>query len=128
MHFLLRRMFENYLLDLDRVFGYFTDIFTEFGQALKREDFDRMVAEKSKEKRYFAGKNVPGPESVDWLRDIDGANFLKDLLEGLSEPTIVYSKTEHSVGLSERILKENPEFMRELAEQIDAVLSGSDPA
>lgn len=54
--------------------------------------------------------------------DIDGAKMLKDLFEELSDHTVSFSKSAHSIQLTDWIIENAPDELSEIADLLKDVL------
>lgn len=122
--FLPLRLYENYLLHMDSVFGYFSDRLASATDIKMsgRGLFDEWVNENALLQKYFDGEPPGSMTDQSWRKRIDGGQFLSDLLSALSKGTMEYRKVEHSVGLTEWILSNAREHLSELNRFLENVL------
>jgi energy-coupling factor transporter ATP-binding protein EcfA2 len=85
------------------------------------EEIETQLETKRADIRYYCRgtRAVPG----DWLRFIDGGSVLADIFRELSEARVEYVKTEHSVAITEWLVANNPEQLRELADLLAGLLA-----
>jgi hypothetical protein len=120
MHFLPRRMYENFLLNAPAIAAVVNRIEGFRRQRLGEDEVTRLVDAKRGERRYYcpAVQQIP----VDWISHIDGARILSEVFAELSENRVSYEKMKHSVAITDWILENNPEHFRDLATWIVGVL------
>ncbi|MGC1248442.1 MAG: hypothetical protein WA865_19700 [Spirulinaceae cyanobacterium] len=63
-----------------------------------------------------------------WLEKVDGAKLLSSLFAELSNSRVTYSKTKHSVELTEWLVKHQPDQLLTLAELLKRILAVNDSA
>ncbi len=74
-------------------------------------------------KQYFPdSQNTVNIQDSIWLQTIYDTNLLSDLFDELSLHTEFYLKTEHSIIISERLITNNPQSVKDLLELLYAVL------
>jgi energy-coupling factor transporter ATP-binding protein EcfA2 len=120
--FLPRRMFENYLLNVDAIVSVINNI-EGFSTAkpITSQDLTDFIERVQKDNQFWKPKSVPENPSIE-DRDINGAQFLKLLFESLSESRVTYDKTEHSVLLFRWIIEHDYDSLKELVAFFDQVL------
>jgi hypothetical protein len=84
------------------------------------EEVDRSLAAKREDLGYFCRGTRQVP--ADWAIVIDGAKILGDIFREISENRVVYEKTTHSVALTDWLIQNNPEALREVAEMLAGLL------
>jgi hypothetical protein len=112
MHFLNRRMYENYLIHPEAIATVLSSI---DGTPRVTSDAVSYWLDKHNQDTKYRGMEVPG---ADWRITVHGGKLLKDLFWQLSEQTLAYRKPEHSVALTEWLLDNDPHLLREVAELI----------
>jgi predicted ATPase len=136
VHFLPRRMYENYLLDPEGIAAVVNEIPgfrmqpvlpEELRQWLdqkrnEREKLNGTKGEMSKQLRYFCKGTTQVP--ADWERQIDAAGILKDLFNEFSETRVPFEKTTHSVVLTEWLAEHKPAVLKEVADLLVSVIKG----
>jgi hypothetical protein len=117
VRFLPCRMYENYLLHPDAIVGVLNDYDPE-----ARVDEARIagwIEQHRLDKE--ANRGVPADHSGD-VQWIDAAWLLKKLFAELSGARLNYEKTIHSIAMTDWLLANQPERLRELADFIWASL------
>ena len=100
IHFLSRKMFENYLLDAEAIAAVLSDL-----------DGRDVSVESVQE---FLHLNRGNKDEVEWLRNTHAANLLIQLFRELTEARCEFQKTTHSVALTNHLLATNPHHFDEL--------------
>lgn len=126
VHFLPRRMYENYLLDPDAVAATVNAIEGFSHNPIQAAEVTALFAKKRPETksavqlRYFCDRTTAVP--TDWELAIDAAKLLSDAFNELSETRVSYEKTKHSVAITKWLLENKPEALKELADFVDKLL------
>jgi predicted ATPase len=119
VHFLPRRMYENYLLHPAAVASVMNGI-DGFRQTPVTEDEVRQFFNTKRDERdqgaqqlcYFCRGAVHVP--ADWECRIDAAGLLTDAFQQLSETRVSYEKTTHSVAITEWLIENQPAELQEI--------------
>ncbi|MHB1245092.1 MAG: AAA family ATPase [Sulfuriferula sp.] len=115
LHFLPRRMYENYLLDTDAIFSVMSDLPTFQQEGITEEQVRAWLMANGGKKEYLADPIVQANlADTNWLQQVDGARLLKRLFEGISGNREEYRKTIHSVQLTDWLITNKPEQLAEL--------------
>lgn len=116
LHFIPRRMFENYLLNNDAIAAVYNETAIEDAPKITIEQVDRWIENNRKNLKYASKAIKHKQESLsdDWTADIDGAKLLNDLFTQLSDSKNLFYKTTHSVLLTEWLLEHKTEHLSEL--------------
>jgi hypothetical protein len=119
--FLPRRMYENYLLDPRSIAETMNQIPNFREKPISEQEVRDLIDAKRANLRYFcpSTKTVP----ADWRKEIDGAVILKEIFSELSNTKESFVKAKHSVAITETLLKEKPEELREIADFLAKLLS-----
>lgn len=115
--FIPRRMFENYLLDSEAIVAvYNNEHELADDKKISVEDLEDWITTKRENKEYLPEKvkSQKTLEDKKWLENVDGAGLLEDLYKHFSGKTVEYRKTTHSIKLTEWLLENNPEQLKEL--------------
>jgi predicted CopG family antitoxin len=127
VHFLPRRMYENYLLHAKAI-AFLINTYDKELQAEPISDIivQKWIDKKKNEISYFSEKSKQVPES-DWLYKIDGSTFLHDLLSDLSEKRINFKehKPQYSREITEWLIDNEPQYLSELNEFLVTSLSNT---
>jgi hypothetical protein len=135
VHFLLRRMYENYLLDPEAIAEVVNKIphfreqpvsADEVRQWLDKKSDERVKGDKNgsvsgQQLRYFCKGTTQVP--ANWEQKIDAGSLLQDLFEELSETRVAFEKTTHSVALTECLIEHRPASLREIADFLVVILN-----
>lgn len=131
VHFLPRRMYENYLLDPEAIAAIVNAIPGFRDHQVSPEEIwnwlDGKLEERkgkdaaSKQLRYFCGGIDKVPN--EWEREVDGTGLLEDLFRDLSETRVPFEKTTHSLELTEWLAAHNPNALKEVAEFVASLLA-----
>lgn len=126
--FLPRRMYENYLLDPAAVAAVMNGIAGFRDQPVLEDEVRRFFEgrrddrkEGGQQLRYFCARTIDVP--ADWESRIDGARLLEDAFRELSEARVSYEKTTHSVAITERLIADRPDALREVADFLVRLLA-----
>lgn len=126
IHFLPRRLYENYLLD-GRAIAHLVNSIEGFrGVPLTEEEVNTWIESKRDELKYYRplGRREVEAEG-DWLNSVNGALLLADLFADLSETTVRYDKVVHSVALTRWLIENDSKALLEIVELLGQVLSNS---
>lgn len=120
VHFLPRRMYENYLLNSAAIAAVANSIGGFRETPVSEEEVGRSLEAKRQDVRYFCRGTRQVP--AEWAISIDGAKALGDIFQEMSENRVVYEKTTHSVALTDWLIQNDPEVLREIADLLAALL------
>ncbi|MBD2386841.1 hypothetical protein [Cylindrospermum sp. FACHB-282] len=75
---------------------------------------------------------LPGVKKEDvsddnWLSKIHGASILEKVFQELCENLLEFRKTKHSYKITKWLIKNQPEFLSKLAEELKICLSKDKP-
>jgi energy-coupling factor transporter ATP-binding protein EcfA2 len=129
VRFLPRRMYENYLL-VPTALTTLMNSLHDFSQTpITVEQVNAWLTSKGGSGKYLSAPQqkiaLTDPE---WLRTVDGAKLLLDLFQEFSGTRHTYNKTDHSVQLTEWLLKNDPGALQELKRFLVEILSKEDVA
>ena len=112
--------YENYLLDPAAIAAVANSIEGFRQTQVSADEVHRSLEQKQQDLRYFCKgmRQVP----ADWASNIDGASVLGDIFKEISENRVVYKKTSHSVALTDWLIQNNPEKLREVADMLAVLL------
>jgi ABC-type molybdenum transport system ATPase subunit/photorepair protein PhrA len=121
--FLPRRMYENYLLLPTAVAAVANAIegFREHPLTAEEvaEEFNARLADVT----YYCEKQLPNVEQR--AIEVNGARILKDVFAKLSDARVTFDKLRHSVALTDWIIKNDSEKLREIKELLIQLLDNS---
>jgi len=121
VHFLPRRMYENYLIDADAIAAVLsTEMKGEF--IITAETVQIWI---SKHSNDFLPANSRDAviNSSTWLKDINGAGLLDRLFVEISDNKVFFDKVWHGSMLTEQLIDKKPETLTELREYLEGLLS-----
>jgi len=120
VHFLRRRMYENYLLQPRIIAELLTECDGGKSGGYAEADVQNWLDTNGNSPRY--GKAPDFDPDRPWIEYVDAANLLEDLFTDLSDARMSYDKTTHSVDLTKRILATDPQEFQEVANTLGAML------
>ena len=121
VHFLPRRMYENYLLNPAAVAAVMNDVpgfrdvpitENEVSQLFDQKR-GQLLDERGHDLKYFCRGTVQVPG--DWELHIDAATLLRDVFRELSETHVSFEKTTHSVAITRWLMEHKPDALHEIA-------------
>lgn len=115
VHFLPRRMYENYLICPEALEAIMAELATFKTFPISAEKIKDWLVKNGGRNEYVANNS----EQVDitdetWLKEVHGAKLLEDLFTELSDSKEQYRKTAHSVQLTEWLIENRPEMLEEI--------------
>jgi energy-coupling factor transporter ATP-binding protein EcfA2 len=115
-----RRMYENFLLH-GRAIAAVANAIEGFAQVeITPEEVTRLIDVKRQELQYFCQGTNEIP--VAWVDAIDGARVLSELFDDLSESRVTYDKVKHSPAITDWLIQNDPDQLREVAEMLAGLL------
>jgi len=120
LHFLPRRMYENYLLHPEAITFIANSAGETFDTPIILHVVQDWLEKHSQEEKYYAN---PKRRKPDWHEDVDGAELLTDLFAALFEAKYSYQKTRDSVALTTWLLANDKEALREVANLLEDILT-----
>lgn len=124
VHFLLRRMYENYLLDVDAIATVANGIQGFREPPVRPEEVEALILAKRQNQEYFCHPEHAG-DSDDWRCCINGPKVLQQIFSELSQSRVTFEKTEHSPALTDWIIQNKPSQLEEIAKLLREVLDRS---
>lgn len=113
VHFLPRRMFENYLLCARGIAAVANEIEGFRAQPITEDEVSVLIENKRLQRAYFCGNPVNIP--ANWVNEIDGSRVLKEIFQELSENRVVYDKVRHSIAITKWLIANQARDLEELA-------------
>jgi predicted ATPase len=113
VNFLDRRMYENYLLHPKAIAAIINADDKDRTRPLSCTEVKEWI-DNAKKKNCYLPKDGNKPSDSDWLCQVDGAKFLKDLFSELSQARVEFRKTRHSPRITEWLIENEPEQLSEL--------------
>ncbi len=114
--FLQRRMYENYLLDPEAIAAIMNGISGFRSTPITSKEIADWLNTKGRDPKY--GQPRQGIAADPWVNYVDAAKILKDLFNDLSEARVDYKKVVHSVTLTDWILHNKPDQLKEVADVV----------
>ncbi|GIK64957.1 MAG: hypothetical protein BroJett018_27510 [Chloroflexota bacterium] len=113
VYFSSRRMYENYLLNSAAI----CSALTSFGLGVTVESVEEWIEQNRWSTKYI---RIPKSERSleSWLKHVDGAELLKSLFRQFSESTYEYDKVVHGIQLTEWLIENCPEDLRDVADML----------
>jgi predicted ATPase len=111
VHFIERRMYENYLLDPDAIAFVSNNI----------ENFSVKEITSADIKEYIKTHEKTESFTAKWYEEVDGPELLSKIFTHFSETRVRYEKVKHGSLLTRRILETNPSDLKEIYELIESV-------
>ena len=117
--FINRMMYENYLLNPIAIFNVLNNI---NGIDVTQDMISDWIEKNKWEKQFISTRNAQGNVHSIWLQKVDGAKFLKALFKDVTGSKVQFDKIKHSVGLTDWIIENSPEDLKELQDLLKAIL------
>lgn len=109
---LQRMMYENYLLDSEAIAAVINTHLQ--GEMIYAPQIMRWIEENGASEKYLAKPLKDRVGEAGWIENVHAAKLLEDLFSELTEAKLEYRKTTHSVELTNWLLANKTELMREL--------------
>ncbi len=123
VHFLPRRTYENYLIEVDALAAVISD---EAAHPVSSSEISNWLHENGANPGYEAAEDWNGNLADEiWLRNIWASKLLSDLFATLSNATLEYRKTTHSIMLTEWLLLNKPDHLLPLVEYVSSLVDNS---
>jgi len=119
--FLPRRMYENYLLNAAAIASVASATEGFRDSPVVAADVQTWLDAHRWDDKYF--DRPPAERTTEnWLSDVHGAKLLSDLFTHLSTTRVHYDKARDGVALTEWLLENAPEELRDVAQMIERAL------
>ena len=127
LHFLNRRMYENYLLDPEAISSIANQCNFRDGtiSVLEIEKWITEYKQQWKDKKIRKGEKEEKLTDDYWLKKVHAACLLEALFRHFSDGKVIYRKTTHSVKLTEWIVENKPEQLQDIADLLKDILKRS---
>jgi len=125
VHFLRRRMFENYLLNANAIAATVNSIENFRSPAVSAEEIDNLIRDKRANPQYYCPANT-NPNADRWMYGINGVKVLREIFSELSETRVAFDKLKHSVALAEWLIDNAPNDLAEIKELLLDILGPKD--
>jgi len=120
IHFIPRRMFENFLLNPAAITTVLSQCDSNQEKPLVEKDVSDWIDENVNDKRYLS------PSSTNWRSEVDAAKLLADVFNQLTESRVAFDKLKHGIALLKWIVQNSPGDLSELAQFIKEILQRRD--
>jgi predicted ATPase len=121
VRFLPRRMYECYLLHPEALVALLNVLPTFAGGKTTTEAVETWIQANGQAAKYGAADDKP--LSTHWTVRVNAAVLLDDLFQTLSGAKEIYRKASHSVWLTQWLLENDPDFMRELRDYVSGLVT-----
>lgn len=111
VHFLERRMYENYLLDPAAIAAALNDDDSGKGAPYSAEVVSEWIGANGER---FVPRVGPKPTDVGFLSDVDGAKLIAAMFSALTETRVAYDKARHGPILTAALLETQNSDLRAL--------------
>jgi predicted ATPase len=121
IHFLPRRNLESYLLHpaaIARVIAAELEHLAVVNVAELETKVASVMLELAAHPRYGVPADPPASSDEAWLARVDGAKLIAELFSRVTDATLEYRKTTHSVALVRDLLQYKPEFLKGLIDYV----------
>lgn len=126
IHFLPRRNIESYLLHpaaIARVIAAELEHLKVVDVAQLETEVASVMLELAAHRRYGTPADPPALSDDAWLARVDGAKLIADVFSRVTESTLEYRKTTHSVSLVRDLLQHEPDLLGALTVYVTELVS-----
>jgi len=125
LHFLPRRMYENYLLIPEAIASVANSTAKLIDKQITASMVQAWLDQHSHEAKYYHSHN---PHNADWHKDIDGASLLEDMFKEFYGDDHDYEKIRDSVALTKWLLENDSVALQEIADLLKQIIEPVQPA
>ena len=111
IHFIPRKMFENYLLNTDAIASVLNEADAENGIEHKGDAVNDWL-----QKNKLLPKYIGQADHSQWLQKVHAAKLLNDLFNDLTMARVRYDKIKHGMKLTNFIIENIPDDLAELGQ------------
>jgi len=123
IHFLSRKMYENYLLNSHAIASVMSSLEGFRDTAVTPTEIEEWLRLNQWNTKYFQGKIAEGEKTNEqWIKKVDAAKILTDIFNKFSETRYEYNKLEHDVMLTKWLIENKPSDLAEVAELLGEIL------
>ncbi|MFL6210928.1 MAG: AAA family ATPase [Pyrinomonadaceae bacterium] len=122
IHFLPRRLYENYLLDSRAIASVANSIEGFRDIPISEQEVSDWIASRGDDARYNRRTSSREDDVQDWITSVNGALLLHDLFTELSGARVQYVKVVHSVALTQWLIENEPDKLQEVVQLLTQVL------
>jgi len=120
--FLPRRMYENYLLNPAAIATIASSVDGFRSTTVTVAEVEAWLNAHRWDGKYF--DSLPGERTTQaWLNDVHGKEVLGDLFSQLSEARVQYDNVRYGIALTDWLVENAPEELREVAKVIERALA-----
>ncbi len=127
IHFISRRMFENYLIKPGAISSVISKIPDFPNSSIDKEIIIEWLKINGGDNQFF--QNKEGNLEVfsdEWFSKVDGYRLLNALFLHLSGGTFIYEKVDYGIALTAYLCEHEPESFEEIAQLIGSILDKND--
>lgn len=120
LHFLPRRMYENYLLHSGAIVAVANAIENFSPQQVTTEEVSRLLESALKDASHYCGRVVPNEAE---RRDVvNGKSVLRRVFADLSETRVRYAEVQHGLALTEWMIANAPAELNDVRDLLSSLL------
>jgi len=119
LHFLPRRMYENYLLHAEAIAFVANNTDKLIDKLIDASIVEEWLEANHREGKYYTKQT---PRKADWHEDVDSAKLLTDMFTDLFSDEHDYKKTRDSVELTKWLLDHDEAALSEVALLLERIL------
>lgn len=123
IHFLHRRMYENYLINPEAIASVISKLENFSDKDINKEDIEKWLDKNQRDPKYVKDRFSQKTET--WLANVHGAKLLNDLFNALSENRYSYDKVRHGIKLTSWIIDNKPEELKEISDLLSSILDSN---
>lgn len=123
VHFTNRRMFESYLLNPNAIFNVLNNIETIEDLNLTIDSVTEWLNTNKWLPKYSTSTIAREQNEINWVNNVDAAKLLNDMFSALTNSRVQFDKITHSVALTEWIIENSIEDLKEIQDLLINVLS-----
>ncbi len=123
VHFLPRRMYENYLLDADGIADVLNRLDVGRAAPLSAAEVERAIEPMRRDRGLLCGGTRDG-DADQWEQHVHGAEVLSILFSHLTEARVSFDKVRDCFALTEWLAQKKPEALHEIADLLCSAIEG----
>lgn len=113
IHFIPRRLYENYLLNTAAITATINAIEGFSRRPITKKQVSAWLEKHRCESKYYKPLKLANDD--DWKVDVDGAVLLSDMFSEMSEKRVAFDKNQHSAALTKWILENSTDDLSEIS-------------
>ncbi|MGA9883660.1 MAG: AAA family ATPase [Candidatus Acidiferrales bacterium] len=126
LHFLPRRMYENYLLSPAAISSIATAIENFRTNAVTADEVSKLLDEALSDPDLYCDRSVPG-ELASKVASVHAKVVLRRTFAKLSETRVAYNVLEHGRAITEWLVANEPTALTEITDLLDSLLDSDKP-